>query len=950
MDTIPKNYDHAIEDKWSEYWIKNKTFTNNEEHQPSEDDFILIIPPPNVTGNLHIGHALNNTYQDLLLRMNKMKGKTSIWIPGTDHAGIATQTKVEKYLMTQNESFDKEDMGQEDFIKEIYKWKNDHGDTIIRQLQRLGCGCDWDRTQFTMNPEFSKLVREVFVKLYKDDLIYQSEYIVNWCPVSKTALANEEVIYEDQKTELYYLRYYLCDEDGSKSDNSLFLLVATTRPETILGDVAIAFNPNDIRYKHLEGKYVLVPLVNRPVPIIKDKYPRTDFGTGLVKITPAHDLNDFKVGQRHKLPNIKILDEEAKIANTKTKYDNLDRFKAREEILKDLKKAKLFDGSEPYTNRIGKSYRSGAIVESILSKQWFVKMRPLMDMVLEHEDSLNFFPHFQKDKFMNWANNIQDWCISRQIWWGHQIPIWYGSDGSVYCDTLPPLPNDGQITYKQETDVLDTWFSAWLWPIGVFPESESIYRNNINVLVTGSDILFFWVIRMLMASVYLTGKLPFKHIYLHGLIRDKDNQKMSKSKGNVIDPLTVINEYSADAIRFSLVMKTPHGQDVPFSHKDVEVGKNFATKLWNTVRYIMDIDKNSRSTYNNLLNSSSASPIDYVHYLHREMNIKHNNTDVYAYIEMENILDGFDIWIMGELYKTVQNVETYYEEYKFSASATEIYTFVWDKFCSIYLETTKFQKDEINKHFVLNYILNNIIQLIHPIMPFVTEEINYMLSFNTESQYTCISELKSFPVTNESGKQIIILDLPYPNHNNSDINNNRMKNLYKIEGIEDENVSKYMNLVKSIRSIKSTFGIPVTIQNEITGEKEEFRHGNITLNKLDSDLLCFITQNKTYLINSTKINNIGVKINEDDTCYEVKTNDMIILYPIDKYFKFDNKIGVLKNKKENINCKIKQNKNKLDKTSSENKKKKINKELSNLLKEISQLQSELDYYSKLGVT
>jgi valyl-tRNA synthetase len=906
MESIPKNYDHSIESKWAQYWIDNKTFSDKTK-EITKDDYVLVIPPPNVTGKLHIGHALNNTYQDILLRTNKMKGKKCIWVPGTDHAGIATQTKVEKILIEQYESegkkFNKDEMGKEAFISEIWNWKNQYGNSIINQLKRLGCGCDWDRIQFTMNPQFSDLVKRIFVKLYNDDLIYRSEYIVNWCPVSKTALANEEVIYEDQKSELYYLRYYYADEND-KPIKDKYLVVATTRPETILGDVAVAFSPKDERYKELENQTLLVPLINRSIKLIKDIYPNPDFGTGLVKITPAHDVNDFKVGQRHKLPKLKILDEDAKIYNTGTRFDGMDRFEAREEILKDLDEKGFLEKRESYKNRIGRSYRSGAIVESLLSKQWFVRMEPLAKMVLEHEDEINFYPKYQKEIFKNWLNNIQDWCISRQILWGHRIPVWYGSDGSIVCDTVAPN-NTKHVEYTQDSDVLDTWFSAWLWPIGVFPDKESIYRNNINVLTTGADILFFWVIRMMMASCYLTKELPFKDIYLHGLIRDENNEKMSKSKGNVIDPLEVIDDYSADAIRFSLTMKTPYGQDVPFSDKDVELGRNFATKLWNTMRYIVDISQLSRHKFKEL---GKHLPSEFVDYLYSQVILTESTT-------LETELDGFDLWIIGQLSETIRKVEEHIGNYNFSAMASTIYTFTWDKFCSIYLETTKYQKDDIKKQFVLNYILNNIIKLVHPIMPFVTEEIWYQLSFCQDINYKSIVE--------SADKQSI----------------------YLVKSTNDELVNKYMKLVKHIRSIKSVFGIPLNRENPETKTKEKFIHGNIILNNINLELLCFIENNKTYLIKDTNINNTRLDKGKDKRYYEVKNDDMVILYEVDEYFKFDNKIKVIESKINNVDKKIKIIQNKLEKTKSENKMKKLDVELSKMFTEISKLKTELDYYN-----
>jgi valyl-tRNA synthetase len=991
MDNIPKNYDHNIEQKWSTFWIENDIFSDNSK-KISHDDFILILPPPNITGKLHIGHALNGVYQDLMLRTNMMKNKKCIWIPGIDHAGIATQTKVEKVLIEQyesnNQKFNKDKMGRQNFIKKIWDWKDEYGKNIMNQLMRLGYGCDWKRTQFTMDPNFSKLVNKMFVKLYNDNLIYQDEYIVNWCPVSKTALANEEVIYEQQKSELYYLKYYFADENNERTKDNQYLLVATTRPETIFGDIAIAFHPNDERYKEHEGKTVLVPIINKPIKVIKDIYPKPEFGTGLVKITPAHDINDFKVGQRHNLEKIKIINESGYIYNTNTIYDGLERFEARLKLVEDLKRNDYINEIKEYDNSIGRSYRSGAIVESLLSKQWFVRMKPLAEMVLKHESEINFYPKFEKEKFRHWLNNIQDWCISRQIWWGHQIPVWYGSDGSIVCQMTPPKDTES-VTYTQDSDVLDTWFSSWLWPLGSFEPNESFYRNHIDTLVTGSDILFFWVIRMIMASVYLTGKVPFKNIYLHGLIRDEQNNKMSKSKGNVIDPLEVIDEYSADAIRFSLVMKTPYGQDVPFSHKDIELGRNFATKLWNTMRYIIDSCQQTRSNFNE---TGKTLYDDYVSYLHQTMQkqyieIKNIETDLNTtsiVIPFEKMLDGFDLWIMSELHKTVEEYTQYYKSFHFSNMATTIYSFIWDKFCSIYLETTKYQKDEINKQYVLNYVLSHIIRLVHPIMPFVTEEIWHKISFNTDKGYKCITKSGYFPgvtfkpkstninndtlsLTNRKSVAFRLLqdaslindidiELLEKDTETQEISyvikvnpkyRTFQNRLYKIHGIEDENVTKYMELVKNIRSIKSVFGIPFNITDK-DGTKLPFIHGNIVLNDIDSDLIGFIMDNITYIKKNTNIYDISMEKDDNKEYYDIKNNNMILSYPIDSYFKFDNKIKTLDTKINNLNKKLKQREQKFDKTESKSKKEKLNREISSTISEINSIKSQYDKYINLS--
>jgi valyl-tRNA synthetase len=991
MDNISKNYDHNIEEKWSKYWIQNNIFSNNS-NKISHDDFVLVLPPPNITGKLHIGHALNGVYQDLMLRTNMMKNKKCIWVPGIDHAGIATQTKVEQILTEeykkQNKKFNKDEIGKEELIKYIWKWKDEYSGNIMNQLMRLGYGCDWKRNQFTMDSNFSQLVNRMFVKLYNDNLIYRDEYIVNWCPISKSALANEEVIYEDQESELFYIKYYFANENNQINKENKYLLVATTRPETIFGDVAIAFNPSDERYKEFENKIVLVPLINRPIKVIMDIYPKPEFGSGLVKITPAHDVNDFKVSQRHNLQKIKVINESACICNTNTIYDGLDRFEARSKIVDFLNKNNYIDKIQKYNNRIGRSYRSGAIVETLLSKQWFVKMKPLAEMVLKHESEINFYPEFEKEKFRHWLNNIQDWCISRQIWWGHPIPVWYGSDGSIVCQTISPKDTES-VTYTQDSDVLDTWFSSWLWTLGSFGTSESFYRNHIHTLVTGSDILFFWVIRMIMASVYITGNVPFKNIYLHGLIRDEQNNKMSKSKDNVIDPLHVIDEYSADAIRFSLVMKTPYGQDVLFSHKDIELGRNFATKLWNAMRYIMDTCQQTRNEFDK---TGKTSYDEYVSYLHQKMqrqyidtnNIETNIDTAFIMIPFDKMLDGFDLWIMSQLHKTVEEYTQYYESYHFSNMATIIYSFIWDKFCSIYLETTKYQKDDINKQYTLNYIMSHIIRLVHPIMPFVTEEIWNKLSFNTDKDYKCITKSGYFPglifkpkntdinnntLQSTNRKSIVFkllqnislmndtdIELLEKNANTQEVSyiikvnpkyQTLQNRLYEIYGIEDENVIKYMELVKNIRSIKSVFGIPLSITNE-DGIKSPFIHGDIVLNNIDSDLINFIIDNITYIKKDTNIYGISMEKIEGKQYYDIENNNMILSYPIDSYFKFDSKIKTLDTKINNLNIKLKEIEEKFDKTESNSKKEKLTREISNIIGEINSAKNEYDKYVKLS--
>ena len=677
----------SIEDRWRRKWAEEGYIA-----QPNKTPFTMVIPPPNVTGKLHMGHALNNTLIDIYIRTERLKGKDSMLIPGTDHAGIATQTKVEKHLLSQG--IKKEDIGKDKFIEQIYKWKDEHGCIIIDQLKQMGCLYDWENEHFTMDAGFSKLVTDMFIKLYNDGLIYRSNYINNWCPKHQTALANDEIVHNETTSNMYYIKYKTLD----KNDNDMgFVTIATTRPETLLGDTAIAYNPDDSRYAHLTDYYAIVPFVNRKIRFIPDAHVKSDMGSGLVKITPAHDFNDYDMGKRHNLEFIQILDKNAHMINTGTEFDGMYKLKARTAIVEKLKKLEQLNKIVKIKNTHSVCYRCDEIIEPMISPQWFVRMKPLAEKAQEavDNDRVKFYPEYHTKIFNNWMGGIKDWCISRQIWWGHKIPIWYhNDDGSILCQRDSPGEN-----YTQDPDVLDTWFSSWLWPTGVIKKEEFSRRNPTDLLITGSDILFFWVSRMIMASLYLHDDVPFKAVYLHGIVRAPDGTKMSKSLGNVIDPIDIINNYGTDAMRFMLAMFTPNGKDIEYSPGNLKISRNFLTKLWNTVRFY----KMTFESYH------MAEIIDY------------------------GSLTSADSWIISKFAELVNTCNVYMEKYDIASYASAIYGFLFNMFCCDYLEYCKDMKISENSHRVFRKILDGLLIILHPITPFITEELRYMLCGNDTS-------------------------------------------------------------------------------------------------------------------------------------------------------------------------------------------------------------------------
>jgi valyl-tRNA synthetase len=714
---ISKTYEpQQIEKKWYEFWERNDYF--KPAGDPSKPPFTVLIPPPNVTGILHMGHVLNNTLQDIVVRFHRMLGEPTLWLPGVDHAGIATQNMVEKELAKEGKT--RQEIGREKMLELIWKWKEEKGSHIIDQLKMLGASCDWSRLRFTMDEMLSRAVKEVFVRLYEEGLIYKGKYIINWCPRCVTALANDEVEYSEETGNLWYIRYPLTDGTG-------YLVVATTRPETMLGDTAVAINPRDERYKHLVGKEVELPLTGRIIPIIEDDYVDMEFGTGCVKVTPAHDPNDFEIGQRHGLPQILIMDEQAIMNSAAGKeFVGLDRFACREKVVELLTQQGLLEKIESYTHSVGHCYRCDTVVEPYLSDQWFVKMKPLAGPAIEvvEKEEIRFQPERWTKVYMHWMNNIRDWCISRQIWWGHRIPVYYcNSCGKmIVAKEMPSIcPDCKNNSFHQDEDVLDTWFSSWLWPFSTFgwpEETEDLKRYlPTQVLITAPEIIYLWVARMIMSTLHFVHIIPFQTVLLHGTVRDEYGRKMSKSLGNSPDPIDIIDRVGADALRFSMVFGTPKGADVIFSESILETGRNFANKIWNAYRFIM-------------MNVTEGEKLPPKEKLQMEL---------------------ADRWIYSRLNETVRNTAEHYQNLRFNDAAQSIFQFLWDEFCSWYIELSK---DRLNSNDALSrsttlYILLDVMQtsmrLLHPIMPFITEEIwqNIKKVFNQPEESLIIAAFPS---------------------------------------------------------------------------------------------------------------------------------------------------------------------------------------------------------------
>ena len=743
---LDKTYDpHSVERKWYELWNEKGYF--NADMTKSSKPYCIVIPPPNVTGSLHMGHALNNTLQDILIRYKRMQGFATLWQCGMDHAGIATQNVVERQIAQEGKS--RFDVGREQFVERVWEWKKQSGGTIVKQLKKLGASCDWSRERFTMDEGCSQAVREVFVTLYNEGLIYRGNKLINWCPRCHTALSDLEVEHEDIQGGLYYIKYPL-------TGGSAFLTVATTRPETMLGDTAIAVNPDDPRHKDLIGKEVSLPLTNRTIPVIGDSYVDLEFGTGALKITPAHDPNDFEIGLKYKLDIIKVIGQDGCMTPETGAYAGLDRFEARKKILADLAAQGLLEKTETHMHSVGHCYRCKNIVEPNLSLQWFVKVGPLAEQAIEavKDGRTRIIPASWEKTYFEWMNNIRDWCISRQIWWGHRIPAWYcKACGEITVAKVDPTAcafcGSGDI--EQESDVLDTWFSSALWPFSTlgWPEKTEYLATfyPTSCLVTGFDILFFWVARMMMMGLKFMGDVPFRDVYIHALVRDSEGQKMSKSKGNVIDPLEIIEKYGTDSFRFTLTAMAAQGRDVKLAEERIEGYRHFVNKIWNASRFAMMTLEGYEAGWPG-----------------------------------RDELDLKDRWIISKLNGIIKKVSESFDEYRFNESANNLYHFVWHEFCDWYLEMAKndlYQKEnprrrEITQQVML-HVMKSFLELLHPIMPFVTEEI-----------------WQKLPGAGES-----IVTTKFPEFNAGEVD----------AAAEDE-IDMLIQIVSAVRNMRSEIGMP----------------------------------------------------------------------------------------------------------------------------------------------
>ena len=706
-----------VEDRIYDFWMKGKYF--HAEVDPKKKPYTIVIPPPNITGQLHLGHAMDETLQDTLIRWRRMQGYSALWLPGTDHASIATEAKIVEAM--RKEGITKEEIGREKFLERAWAWKDQYGGRIVEQLKKLGSSCDWDRLRFTMDEGCNKAVNHVFKKLYDKGLIYRGERIINWCPHCKTSISDAEVVFEEKEGSFWHLRYPLSDGSG-------YIELATTRPETMLGDTAVAVHPDDERYKALVGKTVILPLVNKEIPIIADSYVEQDFGTGVVKITPAHDPNDFEVGLRHNLPVINVMDDGGVINENGGKYAGMPALEARKQIVKDLDEAGFLIKIEPIKHNVGTCYRCGTVVEPRVSTQWFVKMEPLAKPAIDavKDGDIRFIPERMDKVYYNWMENIKDWCISRQLWWGHQIPAWYCECGeTIVSETVPTVcPKCGGTHLTRDPDTLDTWFSSALWPFSTlgWPDNteELKYFYPTNTLVTGYDIIFFWVARMIFSGLEHMGEVPFNTVFFHGLIRDAQGRKMSKSLGNGVDPLDVISVYGADALRFTLVTGNSPGNDLRFSEKKVSASRNFANKIWNAARFTL-------------------------------MNIEGKDIDC----ALPKKLYTSDKWILNRFNNVTAAVTENLEKFELGMAVSKLYDFIWDDFCDWYIELAKIRMNGADEESadsarrVLVWTMSNTLKLLHPFMPYITEEIWQTLPHDGEAlivaKWPEYDEALSFP-------------------------------------------------------------------------------------------------------------------------------------------------------------------------------------------------------------
>jgi valyl-tRNA synthetase len=743
---MDKTYEpKQVEDKLYKEWMENDYFHAVIDH--NKKPYTIVIPPPNITGQLHMGHALDNTLQDILTRWKRMQGYCALWLPGTDHASIATEAKIVAAMA--EEGITKDMIGRERFLEKAWEWKKHYGGRIVEQLKKLGSSCDWKRERFTMDEGLSEAVKEVFIRLYEKGLIYRGERIINWCPKCNTSISDAEVEYEEKEGHFWHIKYPI-------KDNNEYIVIATTRPETMLGDTAVAVHPEDDRYKHLVGKTVILPLVNREIPIIADDFVDREFGTGAVKITPAHDPNDFEAGIRHNLPQIKVINDDATMSEHTGKYKGMDRYEARNQVVEDLEKLGLLLKIEGHTHNVGECYRCNTVIEPLISKQWFVKMKPLAEPAIEvvKNGTVKFVPERFSKIYFNWMENIQDWCISRQLWWGHRIPAYYCMDCGytvVARETPEKCSECGSSKIEQDPDTLDTWFSSALWPfstLGWPKQTEDLkYFYPTDVLVTGYDIIFFWVARMIFSGIEHMEKEPFKYVFIHGIVRDALGRKMSKSLGNGIDPLEVIDQYGTDALRFALTIGISPGNDLRFSDEKVEAGRNFANKIWNAARFVL-------MNFDEEIDFSKVDPSKF---------------------------DIADRWILSRINSLVKDATENLEKFELGIALQKVYDFIWEEFCDWYIEMVKPRlydrenQSRLEAQYVLNYVLKSALKLLHPFMPFISEEIYKHLIIEEPS----------------------IMISPWPEYRED----------YNFPD-DEEKMSLIMEAIRSIRNIRAEMNVP----------------------------------------------------------------------------------------------------------------------------------------------
>ena len=806
---LEKVYDpKQVEDKTYRFWMEKGYF--HAEPNPQKKPYTIVIPPPNITGQLHLGHALDCTLQDSIIRFKRMQGYEALWLPGTDHASIATEAKIVEAM--RKEGVTKEDLGREGFLERAWEWKKTYGGKIVEQLKKMGSSCDWERERFTLDEGCSEAVKEVFVRLYEKGLIYRGERIINWCPHCLTSISDAEVEYEEHDGHFWHIRYPLSDGSG-------YLEIATTRPETHLGDTALAVHPDDERYKDLVGKTVILPLVGREIPIVADSYVEMDFGTGVVKITPAHDPNDFEVGLRHNLPVINVMNDDATINENGGKYQGMDRYECRKQIVLDLESEGFLVKVEDHKHNVGSCYRCSTTVEPRVSKQWFVKMEPLAGPAIEavRSGETKFVPDRFSKIYYHWMENIRDWCISRQLWWGHRIPAWYCQDcGEVIVAKEEPhtCPKCGGCHLEQDPDTLDTWFSSALWPfstLGWPKQTEELkYFYPTSTLVTGYDIIFFWVARMIFSGVENTGKSPFQTVFIHGIVRDAQGRKMSKSLGNGIDPLKVIDEYGADALRFTLATNNSPGNDMRFVEEKVKASRNFANKIWNATRFIL-------------------------------MNL----SDEVDKPELPQLLQTEDKWILSKLNTLIKEVTDNLEKFELGIAVQKLYDFIWDVLCDWYIELTKSRiqaggESAKSAQKVLIYVMNQCLKLLHPIMPFITEEIWQAIPNDCES----------------------IMIAPWPQY---------QEDLCFRQ--EEEDFEKVMSAIKAIRNRRAEMNVPPSKKARVlvkTLDTDVFESGAMFIERLAS-------------ASEVKVSGVAPQQGEDfSDAVQVITDSARIFIPLDE--------------------------------------------------------------------